>query len=129
MILSKALPPNIEPNDRPTFVIMLIAIKEYCLLSIKSDVSKAKEDIVVNPPQNPIATSNIYLSSRFHCCERTENPPRIKLPTIFTINMFTGNAPRNNGDFVIPYRRKVPANPPIAKNTTSIPFMSNHFPC
>src|SRR5438445_4838319 len=119
MILNAALPPNIEHNDKPTFVIMLIAIKEYCLLSIRLDVSNAKEDIVVSPPQNPIATSNIYLSSRFHYCERIENPPRIKLPTIFTINTFTGNTPRSNGDFVIPYRRKVPASPLTAKNTIS----------
>src|SRR5579863_2504569 len=65
--LVKALPPNIAPSDNPTFVMTLTATMRYCLLSIRFEVSSANDDIVVNPPQNPIAISNAYFSSRFHC--------------------------------------------------------------
>lgn len=122
-MLVKTRPPNIAPKEKPTFVIMLIAVKEYCLLSIRLEVSKANEDIVVSAPQKPTAINNAYFWSRFHCCESMANEPKMKLPIIFTIRMFIGNTPRNNdGVLVMLNRRKVPAKPPTAKNIISIPF-------
>jgi hypothetical protein len=49
--------PNITaPKDTPTFASMFNPKIENCLLSKRLLDSSAKDDIVVNEPQNPIAT-------------------------------------------------------------------------
>jgi hypothetical protein len=65
--------------------------------------SRAKEDIVVKEPQNPIATRKEYLGSRFQLTNKTEKIPRIKLPTIFTVNTFEPIIPNIKGKEVILY--------------------------
>ena len=65
--------------------------------------SRANEDIVVKEPQNPIATRKEYLGFRFQFTSKTEKTPRIKLPTIFTINTFEPIIPNIKGKDVILY--------------------------
>ena len=74
-------------------------------------VSSAKEDIVVSEPQNPIAINREYFISKFNKRLRTENTPKMKLPIILTIKMFTGIIPPNNiiGKDAILYLRNAPA--------------------
>ena len=50
--------------------------------------SNAKDDIVVNVPQNPIAIKREYFESRFKKEDKTEKTPKIELPTILTIKTF-----------------------------------------
>jgi len=96
---------------------------ENCLLSKKLLDSSANEDIVVNEPQNPIATRSEYFGSRFQVIETIEKTPRIKLPSTLIAKTFNGKAPNQNGVDTILYLRNVPAKAPIANNTNSIPFI------
>ncbi len=72
-----------------------------CLFSIITIFSRAKDDIVVKDPQNPIATKKEYLWSRFQLTNNIENIPRMKLPIMFTINTFEPIIPRIKGKEVI----------------------------
>src|SRR6185312_15954999 len=123
IILVKAFPPNIAPSDNPTFAITLIANRKYCLPSIRLADSNEKDDMVVSPPQNPIATSIAYFWSRLHCWESMANAPRMKLPITFTIKTFTGSVPSTSCDFVIPYLRNTPPRPPTARRIISNSFI------
>ncbi len=77
--------------------MMFIAILKNCRLSIIFTLSKANEDIVVNEPQNPIATRKEYLESKFKDADNTEKIPRTKLPIIFTNNTFDAILPNSKG--------------------------------
>ena len=59
------LPKTIAPNDNPTLPNMFNPKNVNCLLSRRLTDSKAKDDIVVNEPQKPIAKSSEYFVSRF----------------------------------------------------------------
>jgi hypothetical protein len=59
--------PNITaPKDNPIFANMFIPKIENCLLSKRLLDSSTNDDIVVNEPQNPIATRSEYFGSRFY---------------------------------------------------------------
>jgi len=45
-------------------------------------LSRAKADIVVREPQNPVAINSEYLGSKFQLTDKIENTPRIKLPQL-----------------------------------------------
>jgi hypothetical protein len=111
------------PKDKPTFAKMLNPKSDNCLLSSKLLDSSAKDDIVVNDPQNPTATSNEYFVSRFQATDKIENMPKTKLPRRLTTSMFSGKVSNNNGEETILYRRKAPASAPIANNKNSIPLI------
>jgi len=96
---------------------------ENCLLSKRLLDSSAKDDIVVNDPQNPNATRREYFGSRFQVREKIENTPSTKLPSTFIAKTFNGNAPNHTGVDTILYLRNVPAKAPTANNTISIPFI------
>ena len=85
--------------------------------------SSAKEDIVVNEPQNPTAASKEYLPSKFHCSDKITKIPKIKAPITLTIKTLTGKVLKINGDSVILYLRKAPKTDPAAKKTNSRPFI------
>ena len=57
------LPKTIAPNDNPTLPNMCKPNNVNCLLSRRLIDSRAKDDIVVKEPQNPIAKSKEYLVS------------------------------------------------------------------
>jgi hypothetical protein len=100
-----------------------------CLLSRRLTDSRAKDDIVVNEPQKPIAKSSEYFVSRFQNMDKIENTPRMKLPITFIIRMLTGSVPKTIGDETNLYRRNAPANAPTPNKTNSNPFIfSNHPP-
>ena len=84
--------------------------------------SSAKEDIVVKEPQNPIAASNEYLLSKFHCSDIIIKIPKMNAPIIFTIKTFSGRVLKSKGDSVILYLRNAPKIDPMAKKTNSKPF-------
>jgi hypothetical protein len=90
----------------------------YCLKD-----SSAKDDIVVNEPQNPIATRSEYFGSRFQIRETIEKTPRTKLPSTLIARTINGKAPNQKGVDTILYLRNVPAKVPTANNTNSIPFI------
>jgi hypothetical protein len=58
-----------------------------CLFPSIVTPSKAKDNIVVNVPQNPIAIKNEYFESRFKKEDNTEKTPRIKLPVYCNQNI------------------------------------------
>lgn len=74
--------------DRPTFDITFIPKYRNCLFSIKLELSKANDDIVVKEPQNPMATRKEYFESKFMEEDKTEKIPKIKLPITLTANIF-----------------------------------------
>jgi len=79
---------------------------------------------VVREPQNPTATSIEYLVSRFQQTETIENTPKMKLPTMLTIKIFTGSTPpKISGEETILYLRNAPATAPITRRMNSIPFI------
>jgi hypothetical protein len=122
------LPATTAPMDRPTFASMLMATLVNCRFSIMLFVSRAKEDIVVNEPQNPIAINNEYLASRFQIKRSIENIPRIKLPITLMIRILIGNVPSTSGDSAIFHRTKAPSTAPAASNANSIPFIFSCLP-
>jgi hypothetical protein len=77
----------------PTLAKILRATKLNRLPSIKLLVSNANEDMVVNDPQNPTATSKEYFASRFKAKAATENTPKTKLPSTLTIKTLTCKPP------------------------------------
>lgn len=85
--------------------------------------SKAKDDMVVNEPQNPIAKSNEYFVSRFQNMDKIQNTPRIKLPITFIIRRLTGNVPITIVDDTSLYLRNAPARAPTPNKTNSNPFI------
>ena len=116
--------PNITaPIDNPIFANMFNPKIENCLLSKRLLDSSANEDIVVNEPQNPIATRSEYFGSRFQITETIEKIPRTKLPSTLIARTFNGKAPNQKGVDTILYLRNVPAKAPTANNTNSIPFI------
>jgi len=99
--------------------------KVNCLLSRRLTDSKAKDDMVVNEPQNPIAKSNEYFVSKFQNMDRIENTPRIKLPITFIIIMLMGNDPITIVDDTSLYLRNAPARAPTPNKTNSNPLIFN----
>jgi hypothetical protein len=90
--------PNITaPTDNPTFANKFNPKIENCLLSKRLLDSSAKDDIVVNEPQNPIATRSEYFGSRFQAIETIEKIPNAKLPNTLIAKTFTGRAPSQSG--------------------------------
>ena len=63
---------------------------ENCLLSKRLLDSSANDDIVVNEPQKPIATSSEYFGSRFQLRVTIEKTPNAKLPNTFIAKTFNG---------------------------------------
>jgi hypothetical protein len=122
------LPKIIAPKESPTFPNMFNPNKVNCLLSRRLTDSKAKDDMVVNEPQNPIAKSKEYLVSRFQNMDKIENTPRIKLPITFIIRMLTGSVPITMVDDTSLYLRNAPARAPTPNKTNSNPLISNHLP-
>jgi uncharacterized protein VirK/YbjX len=55
--------------------------------------SSTNDDIVVNEPQNPIATRSEYFGARFQVRETIEKIPRTKLPSTLIAKTFNGKAP------------------------------------
>jgi uncharacterized membrane protein len=119
------LPRIIPTNDNPTFPRIFNANNMNCLLSRRLTDSKAKEDIVVNEPQKPIAKSKEYFVSKFQNIDRMENIPRIKLPITFTIRMLTGNVPIIIVDETNLYLRNAPASAPMPNHTNTSSFIFN----
>jgi hypothetical protein len=117
------LPKIIPTNDNPTFPRIFNANNVNCLLSRRLIDSKAKEDIVVNEPQNPIAKSKEYFVSRFQNMDKIENTPRIKLPITFIIRMLTGSVPITIVDETNLYLRNAPARAPTPNKTNSNPLI------
>ena len=117
------LPKITAPSDNPTFANMFKAKIEYCLLSNRLLDSSAKDDIVVNEPQNPIAIRSEYFGSKFQVTETIEKIPNRKLPNMLIVKTFNGRAPNQSGIDTILYLRNAPAKDPIANNTNSIPFI------
>jgi phosphatidylinositol kinase/protein kinase (PI-3 family) len=100
-----------------------------CLLSRRLTDSRAKDDIVVNEPQKPIAKSSEYFVSRFQNIDKIENTPSMKLPMTFMIRMLTGSVPRTIVDDTSLYLRNAPARAPTPNKTNSSPFIfSIHLP-
>lgn len=94
-----------------------------CLLSRRFTDSKAKDDIVVNEPQKPIAKSSEYFVSRFQNMDRIENTPRIKLPITLIMRMLTGSVPITKVDDTSLYLMNAPARAPTPNNTNSNPLI------
>jgi hypothetical protein len=94
-----------------------------CLLSRRLTDSRAKDDIVVNEPQKPIAKSSEYFVSRFQNTDKIENTPRIKLPTMFIIRMLTGSVPITIVDDTSLYLMNAPAKAPTPNKTNSNPLI------
>ena len=67
------LPKIIAPKESPTFPNMFRPNNVNCLLSRRLTDSRAKEDMVVNEPQKPIAKSSEYFVSRFQNMDKIEN--------------------------------------------------------
>ena len=86
--------------------------------------SKANIDMVVKEPQKPTAAKREYLPSKFQCCERIMNAPRMNAPRIFSIKTLTGKVLNSNGDEEILYLRNAPRKEPIPRKRNSIPFMT-----
>ncbi len=86
-------------------------------------LSKAKDDIVVNEPQNPIAIKKEYFGSRFRETDKTEKTPKIKLPIILTMITFDPIIPNKTGNDVILYLIKAPKIAPIVRSANSIAFI------
>jgi hypothetical protein len=122
MVEVNILPNITAPKESPTFANMFNPKIENCLLSKRLLDSSANDDIVVNEPQKPIATSNEYFGSTFQARETSEKTPSIKLPSTFITKTFNGRAPNHNGVDTILYLRNVPAKAPTANNANSIPF-------
>jgi hypothetical protein len=117
------LPKIIAPKESPTFPNMFNPNKVNCLLSRRLTDSKAKDDMVVNEPQNPIAKSKEYLVSRFQYMDKIENTPRIKLPITFIIRMLTGSVPITMVNDTSLYLRNAPAKAPTPNKTNSNPLI------
>ena len=113
----------IPTNDNPTFPRIFNANNVNCLLSRRLTDSRAKEDIVVNEPQKPIATRSEYFVSRFQNMDKIENTPRIKLPITFIIRMLTGSVPMIIVDDTSLYLMNAPARAPTPNKTNSNPFI------
>lgn len=113
----------IPTNDNPTFPRIFNANNVNCLLSRRLTDSRAKEDIVVNEPQKPIATRSEYFVSRFQNMDKIENTPRIKLPITFIIRMLTGSVPMIIVDDTSLYLMNAPAMAPTPNKTNSNPFI------
>lgn len=97
-MLPTALPPITAPKDKLTLARIFKTTRLKRLLSIKLLVSSAKEDMVVNEPQNPTAISSEYFASKFNAKDAMENTPKMKLPSMFTIKTFTCKPPIVTGD-------------------------------
>src|SRR5215475_9409020 len=91
-------------------------------------LSRAKADIVVREPQNPVAINSEYLGSKFQLTDKIENTPRIKLPIILITMIFSENDSKITGVDAILYLRKAPAIAPTAKKIISIPLIYFHLP-
>ena len=113
----------IPTNDNPTFPRIFNANNVNCLLSRRLTDSRAKEDIVVNEPQKPIAKRSEYFVSRFQNMDKIENTPRIKLPITFIIRMLTGSVPMIIVDDTSLYLMNAPARAPTPNKTNSNPFI------
>ena len=113
----------IPTNDNPTFPRIFNANNVNCLLSRRLTDSRAKEDIVVNEPQKPIATRSEYFVSRFQNMDKIENTPRIKVPITFIIRMLTGSVPMIIVDDTSLYLMNAPARAPTPNKTNSNPFI------
>jgi hypothetical protein len=113
----------IAPNESPTFPNKFNPNNVNCLLSRRLTDSRAKDDIVVNEPQKPIAKSSEYFISRFQNKDKIENTPRIKLPITFMIRMLTGSVPITIVDDTSLYLMNAPARAPIPNKTNSNPFI------
>jgi hypothetical protein len=119
------LPRITAANERATFPITFNPNKVNCLLSRRLTDSKAKDDMVVNEPQNPIAKRKEYFVSRFQNMDKIENTPRIKLPIIFIIRILTGSVPITIVDDTSLYLRNAPARTPTPNKTNSNPLIFN----
>ena len=117
------LPKITAPKESPTFPNMFNPNNVNCLLSRRLTDSKAKDDMVVNEPQKPIAKSSEYFVSRFQNTDKIENTPRIKLPTMFIIRMLTGSVPITILEETNLYLRKAPARAPMPRKINSNPFI------
>lgn len=89
----RVLPAITAAIDRLMFANMLMMAVSICLWSMRLTVSSANEDIVVNEPQNPTATSSAYFASRLHEIARIEKAPSMKLPKMLTSRTLTGRDP------------------------------------
>ena len=92
-MLIRVLPAITAARDKLMFANMLMMAASICLWSMRLTVSSANEDIVVNEPQNPTATSSAYFASRLHEMARIEKTPSMKLPRILTSRTVTGRGP------------------------------------
>jgi hypothetical protein len=92
-------------------------------LSRRLTDSRAKDDIVVNEPQNPTTNNKEYFASRLKVVDKIERTPMIRLPMILIIRTFTGRMPNVIGDDTILYLRNAPARAPIPNKTNSNPFI------
>ena len=63
---------------------------ENCLLSRRLLDSSANDDIVVNEPQKPMATSSEYFGSRFQLKVTIEKTPNTRLPNTLIDKTFSG---------------------------------------
>ena len=125
----RLLPKIIAPNESPTFPSMFNPNNVNCLLSRRLTDSRAKDDIVVNEPQKPIAKSNEYFVSRFQNNDKIENTPSMKLPMTFMIRMFAGMVAITIEEDASLYLRNAPARAPTPNKTNSNPFIfSIHLP-
>ena len=123
MVEVNSLPNITAPKESPTFANMFNPKMENCLLSRRLLDSSANEDIVVNEPQKPMATSSEYFGSRFQVRVIIEKTPNVKLPNTLIDKTFSGRAPNHRGVDTILYLRNVPAKAPTVNNTNSIPFI------
>jgi hypothetical protein len=123
IVEARLLPKIIAPNESPTFPNMFNTNNVNCLLSRRLTDSRAKDDIVVNEPQKPIAKSSEYFVSRFQNKDKIENTPRIKLPMTFIISMLTGSVPITKVDDTSLYLRNAPARAPTPNKTNSNPLI------
>ena len=89
-MLSRNLPQTAAPNESPTLANTFIITRLKWLLSIKLLVSSANDGMVMNDPQNPVATSSVYFISKFKASAKTENNPSTKLPITLTTKTLTG---------------------------------------
>jgi hypothetical protein len=91
-------------------------------------LSRAKADIVVREPQNPVAINSEYLISKFQLTDKIENTPSMKLPIILITKIFSENDSKTMGVDAILYLRKAPTMAPTTKKMISIPLIYFHLP-
>ena len=106
------LPIYKNKKDNTIFDVVFIAICSIWLFSNINTFSRAKDDMVVNDPQKPIATKKEYFGSKFRETEHTENTPKTKLPIMLAIITFEPMKPTIKGIDVSLYLKNAPVIAP-----------------